>query len=37
MNKVFLIGTVNGVYWLCIPYEGNEALVNTNKTFKFEY
>ena len=28
---------INGVYWLCIPYEGNEALVNTDKTFKFEY
>ena len=28
---------INGVYWLCIPYEGNEALVNTDKTLKFEY
>ena len=28
---------INGVYRLCIPYEGNEALVNTDKTFKFEY
>ena len=26
---------INGVYWLCIPYEGNEALVNTDKTLKF--
>ena len=28
---------INGVYWLCIPYEGNEALVNTDKTLKFNY
>ena len=28
---------INGVYRLCIPYEGNEEWVNTDKTLKFEY